>query len=188
MRRYAWMLATAIALAAPAALAQQPDYTVGEKVRPEVAKPPPPGVRDLEWDDMVPTSWNPRQLLDDAGFDDMEDNDPRATALLEALRKEWDKAPVVTALAGQKVRLPGFVVALEGDEDSIREFLLVPYFGACIHVPPPPSNQVVLVKAANPFTEELAMYPVWVTGVMKAGGRATDLGAAGYSIDDAQVE
>lgn len=41
-------------------------------------------------------------------------------------------------LDNQDVRIPGFVVPLEGDAKKITAFLLVPYFGACIHVPPPP--------------------------------------------------
>ncbi len=49
-------------------------------------------------------------------------------------------------LDNQEVRIPGFVVPLEGDAKKITAFLLVPYFGACIHVPPPPTNQVVYVS------------------------------------------
>jgi hypothetical protein len=60
----------------------------------------------------------------------------------EALKRilaEWDRAPVVEEFDGQLVRIPGFVVPLESDGKTISEFLLVPYFGACVHVPPPPS-------------------------------------------------
>jgi hypothetical protein len=32
---------------------------------------------------------------------------------------------------------------------QISEFLLVPYFGACIHLPPP-ANQIIEVIAKNP--------------------------------------
>jgi hypothetical protein len=46
----------------------------------------------------------------------------------------------------QEVRIPGFVVPLEGDAKTVTAFLLVPYFGACIHVPPPPTNQVIYVS------------------------------------------
>ena len=156
-------------------------------MRPVVAAPPP-GVRDLAWDDMVPADWNPRKIFDAARFDKMVDGDPRALELMEKVRAEWDRAPVVKSLAGQKVRLPGFVVTLEGDEKSVREFLLVPYFGACIHVPPPPSNQVVHVFPAKPMAERLAMYPVWVSGTIKTGLVDTVLGSAGYRIDNAVVE
>ena len=79
----------------------------------------------------------------------LKDNDPRAERLAEALRKAWESAPVVAALNNRRVRLCGFLVALEGDGKAVSEFLLVPYFGACIHVPPPPSNQIVLVRTGT---------------------------------------
>ena len=49
-------------------------------------------------------------------------------------------------LAGKRVNIPGFMVPLEDDLEDVTEFLLVPYAGACIHVPPPPPNQIVYVK------------------------------------------
>jgi hypothetical protein len=66
------------------------------------------------------------------------------------LREIWDSAPVRQDLQGTKVRLPGYVVPLEYSQGAIREFLLVPYFGACIHSPPPPANQIVLVRLDKP--------------------------------------
>ena len=190
MKKIIGALLLAALATAPGASAQTAggDYAVGEKVRPEKANPPPPGVRDLQWEELVPQDWNPRKLLDDAGFDELGDADPRAMALLDELRAEWDKAPVVAALAGSSVRLPGFVVTLEADEQSVSEFLLVPYFGACIHVPPPPSNQVVHVVPAEPVSEELAIYPVWVVGKLQTVQGDSALGASGYRIDDARVE
>ena len=55
---------------------------------------------------------------------------------------------IIEQLNGQLVRIPGFVVPVEFDEESITEFFLVPYFGACIHSPPPP-NQIIYVHAPN---------------------------------------
>ena len=57
----------------------------------------------------------------------------------------WDNASVLKTLDGQTVKIPGYVVPLEAIQDAMREFLLVPYFGACIHSPPPPANQIVHV-------------------------------------------
>src|SRR5690606_42145125 len=96
----------------------------------------------------------------------MEDNDPRAIDLMRRLREEWDRAPVVQAMNGRRIRLPGFVVPLEGDGKTVREFLLVPYFGACIHVPPPPANQLIHVMPDQPIPGEWNMVPVWVSGVL----------------------
>lgn len=152
------------------------------------AAPPPAGVRDLKWEALVPADWSPRQAMDRLNLTNLSDNDPRANDLLAKLRAEWDRAPVVKALAGQKVRLPGYIVSLEGDAKGVREFLLVPYFGACIHLPPPPSNQVVHVFPARPVSSGLALAPVWVSGVIETTSADTEMGSASYRIRGATVE
>ena len=155
----------------------------------DTAKPPlPPGVRDLNWEDLVPKDWSPQRMPDKLGLKKLEDNDPRANEILAKIRADWDKAPVVKALDGQKVRLPGFVVMLEGDEKGVTEFLLVPYFGACIHVPPPPSNQLVHVIPDKRVPDKTAMYPVWVTGTLTNTQADTKMGSAGYRIKGAKVD
>ena len=64
---------------------------------------------------------------------------PRANELMERIQDLWKQAPVVESLHGRRVKLPGFVVPLDWNNDGsdLNEFLLVPYYGACIHVPPP---------------------------------------------------
>ena len=164
-------------------------YGVGEKVAPAQKEPPlPPGVKDLKWDDLIPSDWNPRRLFNELGLGKMKDGDPRADELLAKIRAEWDRAPVVKELDGASVRPPGFVVMLEGTPKGVTEFLLVPYFGACIHVPPPPSNQLVHVFPQQPVPEGVTMQAVWVSGIMKAAQANTKMGAAGYRISGAQVE
>lgn len=71
---------------------------------------------------------------------------------------------VVGDLDGQTVRIPGYVLPLEFDGRNVREFLLVPYVGACIHTPPPPANQIVHVKPATSFEIRGLFQAVWVTG------------------------
>ena len=96
-----------------------------------IANPP----KEIFWEDLIPEGHV--QI------------DTQAQANHEGSEQNWVQpdldAPVVKALDGQSVSLPGFVVPLEGDSELITEFLLVPYFGACIHVPPPPPNQLVHV-------------------------------------------
>ena len=74
-------------------------------------------------------------------------------------------------LIGKSVKIPGFAVPLEGDDgfDYIKEFLLVPTYGACIHVPPPPPNQVIHVILDKPVYFEKIMYAVWVSGIVEIG-------------------
>lgn len=77
---------------------------------------------------------------------------------------------VVGSLDGRLVKLPGYVLPLELGKKGVREFLLVPYIGACIHVPPPPPNQIVYVRSAQPFEVRDLYTPVTVTGRMSVKG------------------
>jgi hypothetical protein len=95
---------------------------------------------------------------------------------------------VVAGMNGQRVRIPGFVVPLETDGKTIREFLLVPYFGACIHVPPPPANQLIHVMPDKPVPDKWNMVPVWVNGILTVARFDSDLGNAGYQLRGIEVE
>ena len=69
-----------------------------------------------------------------------------------------------TRINNELVRIPGFALPLEHQGTSVRELLLVPYVGACIHVPPPPENQTVYVKLNNAHVFNDLYEPVWITG------------------------
>ena len=64
----------------------------------------------------------------------------------------------------------------------MSEFLLVPYFGACIHFPPPPANQIVYVTAEEPLDLESTWEPIWATGELKTEFRESDLAYSGYTM------
>lgn len=53
----------------------------------------------------------------------------------------------VKRLDGQFVEVAGFIVPIAQGQylDTVKEFLLVPNPLACIHVPPPPPNQMIYV-------------------------------------------
>ena len=147
------------------------------------------GVRTIDWKDLVPAGFDPDRLLrkyyDDV--DKLSDNDPRAERLTEKLRNAWENAPVVTSLNNTIVKLSGFLVTLEGDGKSVSEFLLVPFFGACIHVPPPPSNQIVLVRT-KPFKVKQVFQTVAVTGRLRTEAVRNDLASASYVLEATHVE
>ena len=146
-------------------------------------------VRQLKWEEMVPAGWDPAARLRNRGdLSRIQDGDPKADALLREVREIWDAAPTRPELNGQKVRLPGYLVPLEGQAGEWKEFLLVPYFGACIHSPPPPANQIVHVKAAVPAKGLRSMDTVWVTGTLRTERRDTDMGVSGYTLEGAVVE
>jgi hypothetical protein len=97
--------------------------------------------------------------------------------------------PVVVAeLDGKRVKIGGYVVPLDFEATSIKEFLLVPFVGACIHVPPPPANQIIYVTAADGFDVSGSFDPVTVTGTIKTETAFTGLADAGYSITAEAVE
>ena len=77
----------------------------------------------------------------------------------------------IRKLMGKSVKIPGFAVPLEGDDgfEYVKEFLLVPTFGACIHVPPPPPNQVIHVILDKSVHFEKLLYAVWITGIIEIG-------------------
>jgi hypothetical protein len=145
-------------------------------------------VRVLNWDNLLPDDFRPDRLMQDYDVENLSDDDPRAKELMQRLQAMWKEAPVVAALNGQTVKLPGFVVPLEGDGQVVNEFLLVPYYGACIHVPPPPANQIVYVRAQGRNVQVRRLYDtVWVTGVMQVEHTESELGAAGYTLNALEV-
>ncbi len=92
-------------------------------------------------------------------------------------------------LAGQQVRIPGFIVPLElDDEGLVTEFFLVPYFGACIHVPPPPANQMVYVRMARGISLGSMYAAYWISGKMAIQTRRTSLGSAAYTLAGTAAE
>ncbi len=107
--------------------------------------------------------------LRDKGVD-VDDMLAKFNAYLDAV--DAMNAAVNTDLDGQVIRMPGFLLPLEFDELVIKEFLLVPFVGACIHVPPPPANQIVHVQLKGGISPMGLFEPVWVTGKLSVA-RAT---------------
>lgn len=95
---------------------------------------------------------------------------------------------VVPAMNGKKIRLPGFVVPLEGDSETITQFFLVPFFGACIHVPPPPTNQIVYVNYPKGAKVDDLWDAVWVAGTLNTVSASNDIADAAYSLEGVSVE
>ncbi len=148
--------------------------------------------QEIIWDDLIPEQYRPEVVMNKyrEQLDKLEDDDPKAMELYEQIQSELENAPLNENLNGKKIKLPGFIAPLENTGGEISEFLLVPYFGACIHVPPPPVNQTVLIKNLQDSTIDVDnMYdPVWIKGVILTQGEKTTIGEAGYRIDNAEVE
>lgn len=154
-----------------------------------ISKPAPAGTfREIKWDDLVPKDWDPLKQFKNINFSLMNDSDPRANEMLKRMRETWDNAPTNNDMDGVSVRIPGYLVPLEETKAGMKEFLLVPYFGACIHTPPPPANQIIHVKAEKPPKGFHSMDTVWVSGTLKTLRSDSYMGASGYRMDAMVVE
>ena len=115
--------------------------------------------------------------------------DPKELAHLQRYQQALTSTNTRTELVGKLVKVPGYVVPLEYDDDQgITELFLVPFFGACIHVPPPPPNQIIHVRLKEPLQLESLYDPVWMVGTLRSGQVNTDMGLAAYQLDVRSVE
>jgi hypothetical protein len=132
----------------------------------------------LDWIDLIPES--ERGQFDAQGMPQVShDGGQMLQPLTGNFREE---------LSGSEVKIPGFVIPLEGTDTHITEFLLVPYFGACIHVPPPPPNQIVYVRFPSGAPVQQLWDVVYVVGELTAETQSTDLALTGYTIDGVRLE
>jgi hypothetical protein len=97
-------------------------------------------------------------------------------------------AAIRTELDGKRIKIAGYMTPVGFDDTRVTEFLLVPYLGACIHVPPPPANQIVYVDNVKGIDVDQMWEPIWVTGTLRATPVATVLADVGYSLEGATVE
>jgi len=144
--------------------------------------------RDLAWSEMIPPDAPPEVPNMTPLHDLSKMSDALAAESAPAARQDMPNAPVVKALDGQQIRLPGYIVPLEvSEEGRTTDFLLVPYFGACIHVPPPPSNQIVHVKSEVGVKLDELYQPYWVEGPMQVKPSTSELADAGYQMEAQKI-
>ena len=127
-------------------------------------------------------------IAEDSGVDRAEAILRRIDETLQLIATMPRVGRVRTDLDGKTVRLPGYVVPMEFKGAAMVAFLLVPFVGACIHVPPPPANQIVYVTSAKGAPMDGLFQAVTVTGTLTATGRDTDLGMVGYQIRADEVK
>ncbi|EKO3876976.1 DUF3299 domain-containing protein [Vibrio metschnikovii] len=133
----------------------------------------------LDWIDLIPE--NERNQFNAMGMPMIDHN-------LDLPAQQIKVGSVRSELNGSQVKIPGFVIPLEGDENSITEFLLVPYFGACIHVPPPPPNQIIYVKYPQGAPIQQLWDVVYVIGTLKTEVVSAELAETAYLIEGTAIE
>ena len=144
--------------------------------------------RDLAWSEMIPPD-APAEVPNMKPLHDLSQmSDALAAESAPAAKQDMPNAPVVQSLDGLSVRLPGYIVPLEvSEEGRTTEFLLVPYFGACIHVPPPPSNQIVHVKSQVGVKLDELYQPYWIEGPMQVKASTSEIADAGYQMEAEKI-
>jgi len=171
------------------------DYKLGERLPKQNPHKPSHhkkadknAYQTIEWEDLLPKGWDLVSKFNSLNFDNLADEDPKAMQALEDMKKQWASAPVEPSMDGKRIRISGFMIPLEQQAEQISEFLLAPYFGACIHVPPPPANQLIYVVLAKPIALSESMTDVWVEGTLSTEKMGTDMGQSAYRLAGVSVK
>ena len=183
---------TKVVVAEPAEKASDTKVEVTTKETPKAVKETSTKAEEISWDRLIPADYDPNEAINGyiEELEKLQDGDQKAMEIYGKIQAELDNAPVNMSLDGKTIKMPGFIAPLENQNGVIDEFLLVPYFGACIHSPPPPMNQTVMVKAdkGTGVKSEDSSLPVWITGKLVAVEERTTIGAAGYRIENPVIE
>lgn len=152
----------------------------------------------IEWPDLMPEEdlqalMNPPSWIDEvpegAELDQIPSGNFEGLPPDDSYSKALKSAKTVPEYNNKSIRIPGFVVPLVFDDDQrITEFLLVPFFGACIHLPPPPPNQVIYAKYEKGIVLDALYDPFWVRGKLTIELIDTDLSQAAYRLEVADME
>jgi hypothetical protein len=154
----------------------------------------------IQWTDLLPQDEidilsNPPSYINDIEDGSAEDQlgSSMNNSIVIEMEDRYQQALVSTRVKsemdGRAVRIPGFIVPIEfNGEQTITEFFLVPYFGACLHMPPPAPNQIIYVKSATGLKLEALYYPFWISGDLKASLVENDMATAAYSMEMANYE
>lgn len=149
---------------------------------------------DIEWTELIPADdlavlLNPPdfifELEDQAENDNMNALKEASTtdATSQRYQQALESTRVVETFDGKSIRVPGFIVPIETDEQKrVTQFFIVPYFGACMHMPPPPPNQIIFVKSSEGI-EVTSLYDAfWFEGVLSIDTTDSLLGKSAYSL------
>ena len=148
----------------------------------------------IEWTDLIPKDdlealLNPPESLNEIedGSEQDQISSQLQAAIAQASDSRYQQALSSTNIKpeynNRRIRIPGFIVPLEFNEQQvISSFFLVPFFGACIHVPPPPPNQIIYAEYKHGLKLEALYDPFWIEGTLKTTLTENDVATAAYSI------
>ena len=149
---------------------------------------------DIDWTELMPAEDLSALLNRPAFLDDIADGSAQdALDSFQQRQLEDEQAQqyqaalsstrVIQEFDGKAIRIPGFIVPLEQNEDKeVTRFFIVPYFGACLHMPPPPPNQILYVESEHGITLENLYDPYWFEGIVSIEQKVDAMGTSAYSL------
>ncbi len=161
---------------------------------PEQAVLPASAFKSVEWTDLMPKEdldaiLNPPSYVTDVEDGSIEDQissqikNTIAATSDDRYQQALSSTRIVPEMNGRPIRIPGFIVPLEfDDEQTLTQFFLVPFFGACIHEPPPPPNQIIFVNYPKGLKLDALYDPYWLSGILKTSFVENELARAVYSM------
>lgn len=172
-----------------------------EEITPEKEVLVPSDFMTASWEDLLPKDdlealLNPpeylNEILENSAEDQLGDSYKNNTSA-DSNSNEFDDDPyqkaltstrVIAAVNNVAVQMPAFIVPLAfDDEQKVTQFFMVPYFGACMHMPPPSPNQTIYVNYPQGFTLESITEPYLISGVLKTTLVSNELATAAYSLE-----
>lgn len=148
---------------------------------------------EVAWDALLPE--NEKALL---GKQSASSELPLHEQVFQSIQRTFDSnyqhalisTNTVPALNNTPVSLHGFIVPVEANvEREITAFFVVPYFGACIHYPPPPPNQIVYVDLDASGLSSIDIQQAYTfSGVIKTGLYEDPQGTSAYILDVVHIQ
>ena len=148
----------------------------------------------IEWIDLLPPDdlealLNPPEYLTEIEDGSPEDSiqsrlkNKANTNINDRYQQALRSEKIVTTMDGKKIRIPGFIVPLEFEnEEMVIQFFFVPFFGACLHLPPPPPNQIILVNFPKGVPLKSLYTPFWISGELQTSLVEKDMATAAYTM------
>lgn len=136
--------------------------------------------KEITWDELIPADAPYSEIIGEGVYDEQNDIwlpvfDENAFRFVESLN-------------GSRIKMPGYMLPLETGSNGVTEFILTPFAGACIHVPPPPANQLVFVTSEKPWPAVHLFEAIWVTGTIRVNRIQTSLAEIGYDMAADEIE
>ncbi|MDR3290156.1 MAG: DUF3299 domain-containing protein [Rickettsiales bacterium] len=132
----------------------------------------------IEWKDLIPVNYNEEKEFAKINWEKLEEDDEK---MQKEIQRILDDAPTDKKWDKKMVEIQGYISPLDYGQNGFKEFFVVPYFGACIHSPPPPANQIIYIKAKTYIDNHELLYDaITVKGELEVGNKNTEMGVSGY--------